>query len=176
MGSRGTIVGMDDVGPPPREHVLRPLRPDDLDALMVIQREGSVAVLGEVFPQDRFPFPADDIRRRWETELADPAVQCFAIVGGDDEALDGFAAVRGAELLHLGTATHTWGSGLAGRAHDELIAHLASREVDRAFLRVFEANERARRFYSRRGWAEVGPPSRSEFEPHPVLLRYERTL
>ncbi|MFN8167155.1 MAG: GNAT family protein [Candidatus Nanopelagicales bacterium] len=167
---------MDEVGPAAREHLLRPLRPGDLDALLVIQHEGSVAVLGAVFPQDRYPFPAADIRRRWESELADPAVECFAIVGGDDEDLDGFAAVRGAELLHLGTARRTWGSGLAGRAHDELLEHLASREVDLAFLRVFEANERARRFYARRGWTEVGPPSRSEFEPHPVLLRYERTL
>jgi RimJ/RimL family protein N-acetyltransferase len=166
----------DERGAPARPSVLRPLRVDDLDELLVIQREGSVAVLGEVFPQDRFPFPADDIRRRWETELADPAVECFAIVGGDQHVLDGFAAVRGAELLHLGTAKHTWGSGLAGRAHDDVLAHLASREVDRAFLRVFEANERARRFYARRGWAESGPPSRSEFEPHPVLLRYERDL
>jgi RimJ/RimL family protein N-acetyltransferase len=157
--------------------VLRPLRLDDLDALLEIQREGSIAVLGEVFPQDRFPFPVRDIRHRWETELADPDVDCFAIVCSDGRhELDGFAAVRGAELLHLGTARPTWGSGLAGRAHDELLAHLASRGVDRAFLRVFEANERARRFYARRGWTGSGPPSRSEFEPHPVLLRYERDL
>lgn len=155
--------------------VLRPLVVGDLDELLPLQREGSIATVGSVFPQDRFPFPVEDLRRRWETELADPGVRCFAVVDADG-AFAGFAATRDAELLHFGTARRTWGSGLAAVAHDELLEVMADGGVALAWLRVFEANERARRFYERRGWVEVGVRSRSEFEPYPVLLRYERSL
>jgi len=37
---------------------------------------------------------------------------------------------------------------------------------------VFEANDRARRFYERRGWAATGESSTSGFAPNPVLLTY----
>lgn len=155
--------------------VLRPLDTGDLDDLLRVQAAGSVAALGHLFPQDRYPFPVDAVRARWVQELADPGTDCFAVLGEDD-LLAGFAATRGDELLHVGTSLDTWGTGLAGLAHDEVLGHLASQGHVSAWLRVFEANERARRFYVRRGWAPTGERSESTFAPYPVLVHHRRDL
>jgi hypothetical protein len=154
-----------------RASVLRRMTVADLEALMVVQREGAVLALAAIFPQDDYPFPTDVVRRRWEVELADPDIDSFAVV---DPAgtLTGFVAVRGDHFLHFGTAVHTWGSGLAGRAYDDVRELWVSRGVTSAWLRLFEANDRARRFYERRGWVATGESSTSDFVPNPVLLTY----
>lgn len=154
--------------------VLRPLGPNDLDALLEVQREGAVAGLGHIFPQAEHPFPIAEVRARWERELADGSVDAFAIVL--DGELAGFAATKANEFLHFGTALRTWGSGLAGVAHDEVIEHLRSQGHATAFLWVFEANHRAVRFYTRRNWRATDERMRTTFAPHPVLRRYEIDL
>jgi len=83
---------------------------------------------------------------------------------------------RGNEFLHLGTAVDTWGSGLAGQAHDEIITHIRDNGHREAWLRVFEANQRAIRFYVRRGWTPTDVTSQTTFAPYPTLRRYERPL
>lgn len=133
-----------------------------------------MAGLAHIFPQDSHPFRSDVIRERWLAELADPAVDCFVIVRADRIA--GFAATRGNEFFHFGTAVDSWGSGLAGQAHDEIITHLRDHGHRDAWLRVFEANHRAIRFYVRRGWTPTDATSRTTFAPHPILRRYERSL
>lgn len=142
--------------------------------MLKVQREGAVAGLGHIFPQDTHPFATQVIRDRWLAELADPGTDCFVIV--DNGQIAGFAATRRDEFLHFGTAVHTWGSGLAGRAHDEVLEHLRDRGNRTAWLRVFEANERAIRFYAKRGWMPTGERSRTTFAPHPQLCHYERPL
>lgn len=154
--------------------LLRPLTPDQLDALVDVQREGAVAGLADVFPQDRYPFQVDVIRERWAAELADPAIDCFAVV--QDGQVAGFAATRGDELLHFGTALATWGTGLAGRVHDEVLAHLRTHGHDRAWLWCFDDNARGMRFYARRGWVATEITQRSDFPPHALLRRLERDL
>lgn len=130
--------------------VLRPLTPADLDALLVVQEEGAVAGLGHIFPQDEHPFPVAAVRARWEVELADPGIDCFAVLD-DAGRLAGFAATQVDQFLHFGTAVATWGSGLAGRAHDAVLDHLRAQGHEVVWLHVFEENVRARRFYERRG-------------------------
>jgi RimJ/RimL family protein N-acetyltransferase len=154
--------------------VLRPMTPADIDEMVAVQRDAAVVGLAHLFPQDEHPFPVAEVRERWAREVVDPAIDCFVILA--DGRIAGFAATRSDELLHFGTALSTWGSGLAGRAHDEVIAHLTAQGHDHGWLRVFEGNHRARRFYERRDWVATGDPSRTSFPPHPVLLRYERTL
>lgn len=149
--------------------------PDDLDRVVMIQEEGAVVALGHIFPQDAHPFPRVEIRQRWARELTDLDVRCFVILGAD-EAIQGFAAIRSNEFLHFGTARSTWGSGLAGRAHDDLLDHLREQGHLRIWLRVFEGNGRARRFYENRKWMMTGERTRSGFPPHPILLRYEREV
>lgn len=142
----------------------------DLAGLMVLQERGAVAGLSNVFPQETHPFPREDVRNRWERELDDPAVvACVATAA--DVGFVGFAARRGDELLHFGTALDTWGSGLAAWLHDALVATYPP-EVRRLRLRVFGGNPRARAFYEKLGWVATGSVSRTSFPPHPVLLEY----
>jgi putative acetyltransferase len=151
------------------------MRLDDLDALVELQREGAVAGLSGIFSQDEYPFPTAQVRERWAREVVDPAIDCFVVLDGEGP-MAGFAATKGEELLHFGTALSTWGSGLAGRAHDAVVEHLRQQGRSRGWLRVFEANHRARCFYERRGWRATAETTRTSFPPHPVLVRYELTL
>jgi RimJ/RimL family protein N-acetyltransferase len=144
---------------------------DDLPELVVVQEEAAVVALGHVFPQDRYPFPREAVLERWAEEVADRGTRVYV---STDEAgrITGFATRRADELLHFGTALATWGTGLAASVHDALLATYPQ-GLERIWLRVFEENHRARRFWSRLGWSPTGERSRSGFAPHPVLLGYE---
>jgi RimJ/RimL family protein N-acetyltransferase len=143
----------------------------DLPALMDVQQAAAVRALAHIFPQDRYPFPRDELLSRWVTEIADPDVGAYVIEDGEDR-IAGFAATRGDELLHFGTAVRTWGTGLAICAHDDVMRRLTAAGVTRARLRVFEEDRRARRFYEKLGWRPSGQRSRTPFPPHPVLVEY----
>jgi putative acetyltransferase len=154
---------------------LRAMTVGDLDVVLPIQRDGAVEELSAVFPQDRHPFPTEEIRRRWVEEIADPAIDCFVVLDADGEIV-GFAATRNHEFLHFGTARHTWGSGIASTAHDAVLEHMRAQGHLQVSLRVFEGNPRARRFYDKHGWTATGDRTRSAFAPNPVLLAYAKTL
>jgi RimJ/RimL family protein N-acetyltransferase len=154
--------------------VLRRLTQDDLDLLMEVQRAGAVLGLGHIFPQHEHPFPTAQVRARWVSEIDDPGTDCFAVVL--DRDLAGFAATREDQFLHFGTAVGTWGSGLADAAHRDVLEHLRAQGHRSAWLRVFDGNRRAVRFYGRRGWVATNATSRTSFPPYPVLRRYEITL
>ena len=73
-------------------------------------------------------FPRQEVAARWRDEIASPDVDCLVI----EEAarVVGFAAMRSAEVLHVGTTLDTWGSGLAGEVlrgemppHAELLVY-----------------------------------------------------
>jgi RimJ/RimL family protein N-acetyltransferase len=147
----------------------------DLDTLVDVQREGAVRVLGHIFPQATFPFPRDEVLAQWVTEIADPGIDAY-VIEDDEGQIGGFAATRGNELLHFGTAVQTWGSGLAVDAHNEILQRLAAAGMVRSWLRVFEDNHRAIRFYEKLGWRRTAKRTRSAFPPHPVLVEYERDL
>lgn len=147
----------------------------DLNLLLPIQREAAQVAFGPAFPQDEFPFPTEAIRHRWKRELADPDIECFVIVD-PHRPVAGFAAVKGQQFLHFGTALGSWGSGLADAAHAEVLAYWRAEGYRRGWLRVLEQNLRARRFYERRGWQPTGDRERSSFAPFPLLLTYEVDL
>jgi RimJ/RimL family protein N-acetyltransferase len=146
----------------------------DLDALVDLQRVGAVRALGHIFPQEEYPFPRDRIYIRWAAEIADPSIDVYVVEHAGQ--VSGFAATRGNELLHFGTAVQTWGTGLAVAVHDEILVRLAAAGHGRARLRVFEENHRAVGFYMKLGWRRTAARSRTSFPPHPVLVEYERDL
>lgn len=154
--------------------LLRPAAPTDVDALLELERAGSLTGLAHVFPPERYPFPVEQIRARWTQELADPATDVFVAVSGDEVV--GYAATRGAQVLHFGTAVPTWGSGLAATVHEEVLEHLAAHGHSTVWLRVLELNLRAIRFYERRGWVPTDAVDRLEFPPYPVVRRFELSL
>jgi RimJ/RimL family protein N-acetyltransferase len=149
---------------------LRPMEHADLPSLLDVQERGAVLGLADVFPQAEHPFPAGQIRDRWAGELDDPAVAAYVAVDRDARIV-GFAARRGDEVLHFGTAPETWGTGLAGWLHDALVATFPP-PVVRLRLWVFQGNRRARRLYERLGWTATGRDAVTSYPPHPRLLEY----
>jgi RimJ/RimL family protein N-acetyltransferase len=158
-----------------RTVLLRRALLSDLPALMDVQQAGAVKALAHIFPQDAHPFPRAEVQARWMAEIADPEIDAF-VIAQDDGEICGFAAIRGNELLHFGTAVKTWGTGYAARAHTQLAERLAAGGATCARLRVFEDNLRARRFYEKMGWRQTDRRSRTSFPPYPVLVEYELDL
>lgn len=146
----------------------------DVPAVLDIQEPGAVLGLADVFPQDAYPFPRDVVAQRWLQEIATPGIDCYVVVL--DGTVVGFAAIRDDEFLHFGTAIKHWGTGVAETAHGAVLDVMASRGVQQAWLRVFTANGRGRRFYEKLGWQPTGARTRSSFPPYAELLRYERAV
>lgn len=156
------------------DSVLRPMRLDDVPAVMAVQEPASIAGLSGVFPQDEFPFPRVLLADRWRAEIVDEDVQCFVILRDDEVA--GFAAVHANEVKHVGVAVEEWGSGLAVAAHDELMARMSGAGVRRVWLCVYAANPRGRAFWTKLGWTDTGERSSGPMPPHAELLTYEKLL
>lgn len=79
--------------------------------------------------------------------------------------------------MHFGTSVETWGSGAATELHDAVLQSFSqTTEAPEVWLRVFEANSRARRFYEKLGWSQTDRRTRTSFPPHPVLVEYVRLL
>ena len=153
---------------------LRTMTAEDVDAVVAVQEPAAVVGLADVFDQATHPFPRERVAERWHVEVADPDITCLVVQ--DDGVVAGFVAVRGAELLHFGTALESWGTGLATWAHDATLARMADAGLTRAWLRVFADNHRGRRFYEKLGWRPTEESSHSGFPPYPELLTYERRL
>jgi RimJ/RimL family protein N-acetyltransferase len=154
--------------------VLRAMTTSDVPDVLDVQEPGAVLGLVEVFPQDAYPFPREDVAERWVREIALPGIDCLVVQR--DGAVVGFAAIREDEFLHFGIAVEHWGSGIAQIAHDAVLDRMRARGIERAWLRVFAGNERGRRFYERLGWRPTGDRTRSSFAPYPELLHYVRGL
>jgi RimJ/RimL family protein N-acetyltransferase len=154
--------------------LLRTMTTADVPDVLDVQEPGAVLGLSDVFPQDAYPFPRDDVTQRWLQEIVAPGIDCYVIVV--DGAVVGFAAIRGNEFLHFGTAVERWGTGIAQKAHDAVLDRMRSRGVQRAWLRVFTENGRGRRFYEKLGWRPTGERAQSSYPPHAELLLYERSL
>ncbi len=154
--------------------VLRRMRASDIDAVLDVQQPAAIAGLSEVFPQDLYPFPRRVIAERWAREVADEGIDCFVVLR--DGAVAGFAATQGAEVLHFGVALAEWGTGLAVRAHDELLAHLRAGGTSEAWLRVYAGNGRGRRFWERLGWRATGETTTSTLPPYADLLTYVKQI
>ena len=152
----------------------RPMTAGDLPVLLPLQEEGAVAALSHIFPQDLSPFQREVIMERWGRDVGDPAV--YAYVAADERGrLSGFAAIRGSELLRFGTARRLWGSGLATHLHDFVVEELErTSDAPYLWLRVFEENRRARRFYEKLGWQATDIRTQSTFPPRPHLVEYRR--
>ncbi|WP_370545502.1 GNAT family N-acetyltransferase [Caulobacter sp. 17J80-11] len=142
------------------------LRPIDLarDADLVIRFVREVFALS--FDDDRFTreFGADGAGYlSWlEDRLAgDPAQANFALDGSEDVGLlvtgrfHGDPAVGYVYTYYL--APEARGRGLGEALDEHAMAALRARGYARARLSVAEKNLPAMRFYSRRGWAPVGP-------------------
>jgi GNAT superfamily N-acetyltransferase len=104
------------------------------------------------------------------TELPDRSWLCAHL----DGVVVGFALTTDAELLQLQVHPDHWGLGAGSALHAACVEVWRAAGVEVAGLDVFEPNLRARRFYARHGWREVGtegdpPHVRMELDVPPAF-------
>ena len=154
--------------------VLRPAGPEDAEAAFRVQRAASIAALSHIYPPARYPYPDDAIRARWREAVADE--RAYVVVAERRGAVIGVAGAEGGWLHGLYVVPDAWGSGIAERLHDDALAALARAGAATARLWVLEDNERARRFYERRGWRRDGSERVVPYPPHPLDIGYTKQL
>jgi GNAT superfamily N-acetyltransferase len=142
--------------------VFRAATPSDADALTDLERDANLMALAHVFPDT--PYPADDVRARWERVLLDPDVRVD--VCGPPTRLDAYVCWDQSLLRHLAVRPERWGTGLARRAIERAVG------VRRLWCLV--ENDRARGLYEHLGWQPTGREQSAEWPPYPREMEYAR--
>lgn len=154
--------------------MIREARPDEAQALAAIQREASLGALAHIFPPELYPYPTDEINRRWDDFLADDEVR--VLVAEEDGSVAGVAGCRSEWLDGLYVLPEWWSRGVGRSLHDAVLERLRADGCERCHLWVLEHNDRARRFYERLGWAENGTSRVVDYPPNPLDLGYSISL
>jgi RimJ/RimL family protein N-acetyltransferase len=144
--------------------VIRRSGPDEAETHFALQRAASLAGMANVFPPERYPFPDDEVRQRWR------AFTGAVLLAERDGRAVGMAAFEHCWLGGLYVVPEEWGRGVAGELHDAALAAMP----DCAELRLWalEGNDRARRFYERRGWRLNGETRVVPYPPNPIDVGY----
>jgi GNAT superfamily N-acetyltransferase len=150
--------------------VIRDARPDDLETLLAIQREASVAGFANVFPPERYPYPTDDVREVWREALADPGVDAYVSEFEGDAV--GVVTVDDDFLRQLYVLPAHWGSGIGTALLTRGLERMRERGATRAKLWTLEGNERGRRFYESRGWTLTEVTRVVPYPPNPIDVQY----
>lgn len=145
---------------------LRTPTPADAEAIATLMAECFTATFGHLYaPADLASFLDGLTLERWRAEIADPA---FAFLLAEDAGVPvGFAKMGPhalpvtptgpmIELRQLYLLASQQGTGLAARMMDRVIATARDRGAQELFLSVYVDNHRARRFYERYGFEEIG--------------------
>ena len=102
--------------------------------------------------------PAELTRLRTWASLRDrlhEALPNVRVVGASGDPL-GFCIVRGAELYQLYVSSRSRGSGVAVALIDDAETRLFESGIETAWLACAIGNDRAARFYEKRGWRRAG--------------------
>lgn len=139
----------------------------DASALAELGRDTFVETFGHLYrPDDLALFLETHNAANWAAEIADPA---YAVrLGEADGALVAYAKVgppklpfaTGADAIELRQfyIRGAWqGRGLADPLMQWALAEARRRDAAEIYLSVFTDNHRARKFYARYGFTEVGP-------------------
>jgi ribosomal protein S18 acetylase RimI-like enzyme len=126
--------------------------------------------------------PAELTRLRTVESFRDrlQAARASIRVVGPSGAPVGFCIVKGDELYQLFVSAQSRGSGVAAALIADAEARLSEAGVETAWLACAIGNERAARFYEKRGWRRVGTvvnhveTSNGEFALE--VWRYEKPL
>ena len=148
--------------------ILRSVTNADLPTIDRLYRSSFVATFGHLYERWNLDsFLAQFTLERWATELADPQ---FAFQLGEiDGKAAGYAKIgpvdfpldepdpSGIELYQIYLTEAAKGTGLADRLLDWAYSQARALNGRTLYLSVFTDNHRARRFYQRHGFTEVGP-------------------
>jgi ribosomal protein S18 acetylase RimI-like enzyme len=154
---------------------VRPAEADDIDHLARVWWEGWHEAHAAIVPAELTRIRTlESFRPRLREALPDVRVV------GPAGAPVGFSIIKGAELYQLFVSAPSRGTGVAAELMTDAEARLAASGVDTAFLACAIGNERAARFYEKRGWRRVGTMiNRLEVPGGEHLLevwRYEKPL
>lgn len=145
----------------------RDARVDDLPAIDRLFRASFGATFGHLYSAKNLAtFLADFTPANWRREFEEPRF-AFRIAELDRQPV-GYAKIgpmalptshgpNAVELYQLYLLDEAKGKGISGELMDWVFARARSLGGDELFLSVFIANPRARRFYRRHGFAEIGP-------------------
>ena len=145
----------------------RDATPADLPAVDALFRESFVATFGDLYaPDDLATFMAGFTPEAWRKELASGG-HAIRLAERDGELL-GFAKVAdptlpvmpagpALELRQLYLAEAAKGTGIAAELMEWVLAEGRRRGCGELFLSVYIDNHRARRFYERYGFRDIGP-------------------
>ena len=154
---------------------VRPAQDSELDALARLWidawQDGHAAVVPAELARRR---TLADFRRRLAALL--PFVRAVGPLG----APLGFSIVKGDELYQLFVASAARGTGVAGTLIGEAEARVAAQGAETIWLTCAIGNERAARFYEKRGWRRAGTVCdvlETPEGPFPLdVWRYEKAL
>ena len=154
---------------------MRPADASELDALARVWFDAWTDAHAGIVPAElttRRTLPR--FRERLAAMLGD-----VRVAGAPGEPV-GFCITRDDELYQLFVASEARGSGVAAALIADAEVQLASRGVSTAWLACAIGNDRAARFYEKRGWARVGSfvdrLETPEGEIHLEVWRYEKSL
>jgi ribosomal protein S18 acetylase RimI-like enzyme len=141
----------------------------DGETLLEINRRAAPEAYAHIFAPDRYPFPEASVRDG-RLALLRSAQHTFLIAERDGRPV-GFCCFSPGSVDELYVVPEDWGNGVADQLHREAVAR-ASERTDAVRLRVLAENQRARRFYERRGWRFDGRQSTAPHPPYPRKLGY----
>lgn len=147
----------------------------ELDALAKLWRDSWLDAHAQIVPTELTRLRTlESFRDRLRAAL--PSVR----VVGPPGAPHGFCIIKGDELYQLFVSAGARGSGAAAALIDDGEARLAEKGVETAWLACAIGNERAARFYEKRGWRRVGTmvnEAETASGPFPLeVWRYEKPL
>jgi RimJ/RimL family protein N-acetyltransferase len=144
--------------------LIRRSSPAEAETHFAIQRAACLAGLPHVYPPELYPFPDEEIRRRWRDWTGS------TLVAERDGRVVGVAGVADCWLHGFYVLPEHWGTGVADELHDAALAE----QPDCAELRlwVLEENHRARRFYERHGWRANAETRVVPYPPNPLDVGY----
>lgn len=130
---------------------VRPAEPDEIDHLAKVWYDGWQEAHARIVP-------AELTRLRTLESFRDRLAAAIARIRviGPRGAPVGFCIVKDEELYQLFVSAPARGLGVAARLIDDGEARLAAAGVDTAWLACAIGNDRAARFYEKRGWRRVG--------------------
>ena len=130
---------------------VRPAEEIDLEHLTIVWHDGWRDAHAEIVPPVLARLRTmDSFRDRLRAAL--PNVRVVGPLG----APFGFCIVREDELYQLFVAAQSRGSGAAAALIDDAEAQFSKRGIKTAWLACAIGNDRAARFYEKRGWIRTG--------------------
>lgn len=147
--------------------VIRSATSADAPVIAALARQTFSDTFGHLYSAENLAaFLAIHTTENWAAEIADPAF-AIRLAESDGEPVAymklgppslPFTPPSGAiELRQLYVVARHHGGGLARALMDQAVAEARARGCTALYLSVFTDNPRARRFYARCGFVEVGP-------------------